>query len=100
MNSQPNIKERNTFGIANHSDILGSHLQERTLSLEDYKRGSLNENRDRNKEYKLLVDHRTLEALYEKKTINAIVSFQRRTTGNFAVARIYQPTKAFYESND
>lgn len=88
---------RNTFGLIDpltkkrYEDILSAHLQLLYLSFETWNEcGSLAESRDRNKDYAILIDHATLKELIQKGTIPCIVSFQRRTTGNYAVVRLFK----------
>ncbi len=78
-----------------YPDILGSHLQAMRIDIADYFLGDglIAETRDRKKSYKLLLDHATLKTLLQLGSIDAMVSFQRRTNGNFAVARLFDTNR-------
>ena len=91
---------RNTFGIIDpankerYDDILGSHLELRTILFEEwYESGYIQESRDRKKPYRLLLDHKTAKELIQLGMITAMVSFQRRDDGCYAVARLFDPKK-------
>lgn len=91
---------RNTFGILDPStgkkyeDIIGSHLQLRRLSLEEWLEvGYIAESKDRQKLYKILLDFATQRELLQKNLIEVLVSFQVRTDGCYAVARLFDVNK-------
>jgi hypothetical protein len=91
---------RNTFGILDpqtkqrYTDIISSHLQLRRLSFDDwFIVGRIAESRDRNKEYKLLIDHNLKKKLCQDLIVDVLVSFQVRNDGYYAVARIFDVNK-------
>lgn len=93
-------KDRNSFGVVDPStqqkyeDIIGSHLEVRSLQLEEWLLdGSIAESLGKQKSYKLLLDHKAAKALAKDGRIDAIVSFQARTSGLFAVTRLFDPKK-------
>jgi hypothetical protein len=93
---------RNTFGIYDpatkdrYDDILGSHLELRTILCEEwYENGYIHESKDRIKPYRLLLDHKTAKHLIQDGLIKAMVSFQRRDDGCYAVARLFDSTKVY-----
>lgn len=93
-------KERNTFGILDpdtgqkYPDILSSHIEARTLQLEDWLFvKSITESAGRKENYKLLLDHKALKKLLRQGYLDAIISFQKRTSGLFAVVRIFDKNK-------
>lgn len=90
---------RNTFGLVDkltgerYTDIISSHLELRYLSIDEYIKGSIRESKDRQKNYLLLLDHKTTVKIFEANKqrlteIPVIISFQRRTTGLYAVTRL------------
>lgn len=91
---------RNTFGLYDpstkqkYADILGSHLQLRRLLLEEWlENGYILEHKDRHKRYKILLDFATQRQLLRDGIIDVLISFQRRTTGNYAVCRLWDASK-------
>lgn len=95
-----NLSVRNTFGITNpltkqrYDDILNSHLELRRLLLEEWLIDKkIAESKDRKKEYVVLLDFATQRKLLQNGIIDVLVSFQRRTTGNFAVVRLWNSAK-------
>jgi hypothetical protein len=91
---------RNTFGILDketgkrYADIISSHLQLRRLSFDDwFIVGRIAESKDRNKEYKLLIDHALKKKLCQELVVDVLVSFQIRKDGCYAVARIFDVNK-------
>ena len=96
MNSRPqlnNLPEANiSFSIKGRSDILSSHLELRRIQLEEWLEDRyIAESRDRQKEYKLTVEHKALKQLVKFGEVEALVSFQRTKHGNYAVARLWEP---------
>lgn len=83
-------KARNTFGIVGHTDIISAHLQARYISMDDFEKGYITESADRRKPYKLLLDYKTEKALKDNKEAAALVSFQVRKDGCYAVARLWK----------
>ena len=80
-----------TFSIKGRQDIL-SHLELRRIQLEEWLEDRyIAESRDRQKEYKLTVEHRALKQLVKFGEVEALVSFQRTRHGNYAVARLWEP---------
>lgn len=101
MSNSPPKPIRNTFGIYDpstkkrYTDILGSHLQLRRLLLEEWLEiGSIAESKDRQKDYKILLDYQTQRALAEHKLIDVIVSFQHRKDGCYAVCRLWDASRS------
>lgn len=80
------------FSIKGRSDVLSSHLELRRIQLEEWLEDRyIAESRDRQKEYKLTVEHKALKQLVRFGKIEALVSFQRTRHGNYAVARLWEP---------
>lgn len=80
---------RDTFGI-NYTDVISASIDTAILLSEDFDRGHL---RFRNKDYILHCDpdvRRTLGLYGEAKVI---ISYQERTTGYYALARLYRDSK-------
>lgn len=93
-------KERNTFGILDpatgqkYPDILSAHIEARTLQLEDWLFvKSITESASRKENYKLLLDHKALKKLLQQGYLDTIISFQKRTSGLFAVVRIFDKNR-------
>lgn len=91
---------RNTFGIIDketgqkYPDILVSHLELRSISFAEWFLDKyIAESADRKKSYRLLLDHKTAKELVQHGSIDAIVSFQLRTDGGYAVARLFDPKR-------
>lgn len=81
-----------TFSIKGRSDILSSHLELRRIQLEEWLEDQyIAESRDRQKEYKLIVEHKALKQLVKFGEVEALVSFQRTQHGNYAIARLWEP---------
>jgi hypothetical protein len=87
---------RNTFGIIDpatkekYPDLISSHLELRSLYYDEwFIDGYIAESRDRKKNYKLLLDHRTAKELVQLGSIDAMISFQLRNNGAFAVVRLF-----------
>lgn len=92
---------RNTFGIINpltaerYPDLIASHLELRRISFNDwFVYQTITESADRQKPYKLLLDHKTAKTLIQQKEIKVLISFQHRKDGCYAVARTFDPNKA------
>lgn len=98
MKPLPNNVIRNTFGLRDsetqqkYEDIISAHLENRILSLSSLKESNyiIAETRDRNKLYTVLLDSKAEQALKQGETTKAIISFQVRTNGCFAIARLFQ----------
>jgi hypothetical protein len=91
---------RNTFGIIDpltakkYPDLLSSHLELRRITFNDwFVYQTITESADRQKPYKLLLDHKTAKTLIQQKEIKVLISFQHRTSGCYAVARTFDPNK-------
>lgn len=91
---------RNTMGLYDpatgkrYEDIISAHLQLRTLSFDEwYLDRTVRESRDRQKLFLLLIDFALQKELTMKGSATVMISFQIRTTGCFAVARLYDKTK-------
>lgn len=81
-----------TFSIKGRQDVLSSHLELRRIQLEEWLEDRyIAESRDRQKEYKLTVEHKALKQLVKFGEVEALVSFQRTRHGNYAVARLWEP---------
>jgi hypothetical protein len=96
---------RNTFGILDketgkqYEDVKVFHLELRRISFDEWFIDKyISESADRKKNYKLLLDHRAAKELVQQGSIEAMVSFQLRTDGAFAVARLFDPSKAINRS--
>lgn len=78
-----------TFSVKGRSDVLGAHLETRSISLEDWLQNQyIVENQDRQKYYKLRIEYKALRDLIRFGEIEALVSFQRTKHGNYAIARL------------
>jgi hypothetical protein len=92
------VEDREDFGIYNplgkkYADIISAHLQLRRLSTEDFYEGRIAESGDRGKNYRLSLDKETAESILKNGEVAALVSFQVRTSGYVAVARLYKTKK-------
>ena len=94
------LPPRNTMGLYDpqtkqrYEDIISAHLQLRTLSFDEwYPDRTIRESKDRQKLFLLLIDFNLQRELVKKGSATVMVSFQIRTTGCFAVARLYKQTK-------
>lgn len=97
---------RNTFGIIDpatdekYPDILSCHLEARSLQLEEFLiDGHIAEALGRQKQYKLLLDHKAFKQLIQKGYIDALISFQVRTTENVAVVRLFDKNKVMKQDS-
>lgn len=90
FNSSQSIEP--VFSIRGRSDVLSSHLELRRIQLEEWLEDRyIAESRDRQKEYKLTVEHKALKQLVKFGEVEALVSFQRTKQGNYAIARLWEP---------
>ncbi len=94
------LSPRNAMGLfypgtkKRYEDIISAHLQLRTLHFEEwYFDKAIRESRDRQKLYTLLIDFNLQKELVKEGRAAVMVSFQVRTTGCFAVARLWKETK-------
>lgn len=89
--AKPIPQTRNTFG-KNYPDVISAYLSLRSLTVADIftDGGHIQEDSDRGKSFKLLLDNEAMKALAKQGRIAAIISFQVRTTGCFAVARLFK----------
>jgi hypothetical protein len=93
---------RNTFGIIDpltaerYPDLIASHLELRRITFNDwFVYQTITESADRQKPYKLLLDHKTAKTLIQHKEIKVLISFQHRKDGCYAVARLFDANKAY-----
>ena len=100
LSTTSTLPPRNTMGLyipgtkEKYPDIVSAHLQLRTLSFDEwYLNRTIRESRDRQKLFMLLIDFNLQRELTQKGSATVMVSFQIRTTGCFAVARLYEETK-------
>ena len=83
-----------SFSIKGRKDILSSHLELRRIQLEEWLENHyIAESKDRQKEYKLIVEQKALKQLVKFGEVEALISFQRTQRGNYAVARLWEPKK-------
>ena len=92
---------RNTFGIVDpatkelYKDIISAHLEARSLQLEEFLiDGHIAEALGRQKQYKILMDHKAFKQLVMKGYIDALISFQVRKTESVAVVRLFDKNRA------
>lgn len=84
---------RETFGIINprtgnlYPDLVAYHVEYRTFDAMELLDGSIFSDEV---EYKLHMDSALKRILKEDKAQRVIISFQQRTTGNIALARVYK----------
>lgn len=84
---------RKTFGIYDpqtnkrYDDIISSFLMTKQLSLNDIHNGTISPDRSLTK-YILHVDNNAELAIKRHGILRCIISFQTRTTGKYAIARI------------
>ena len=97
---------RDTFGIVDpatgkqYADIIKAFLELRTFCKECLSYGHITS--QTGTEYKLFMDsalRRKLHCLAMEDRISVVVSFQQRTNGLFAMARIANPTKVANHTN-
>lgn len=92
MNNSTKPLIRETFGIIDgktgklYSDILSYALEREILTDETLLPNSVKYRK--NLCYILQMDSRLRRALRTEKMVNVIISYQRRTTGNIALARL------------
>lgn len=84
---------RDSVGMLKHN-IKEAFLFSKILTLQDLEKGTLLSPNKRGEEYILVTDSKLRSALHNKGSISAIISFQRRTEGNFAVARLWEASRA------
>ena len=72
-----------------YSNIKDYFLTNRILYLADFIKGSINSPNKQNQPYQLNVDKNLREELIRYGKAYAIISFQRKTEGFFAVARLF-----------
>lgn len=84
---------RNTMGI-DYPDIISAHLQLRRITEADFCSYTIAESKDRHKSYTLLIDFPVLAAIKQTGEASCLVSFQVRTSGCFAVARLWDELRA------
>lgn len=80
---------RDTFGIQ-YEDILSASLDISTILSEDFDRGHI---RFKNKDYILHCDPTVRKTLGMYGEAKCIISYQERTTGYYALARLYRNSK-------
>jgi hypothetical protein len=84
---------RQTFGIAGHSDVVKASLDVRTIYDIDYNNRLLHY---KGKDYILHCDNHVRQTLNNEGSAYCLVSYQERTTGFYAFARLYRssPSKS------
>lgn len=80
---------RDTFGIE-YNDVLHASINVATILAEDYDRKHI---RFRNKDYILHCDPDVRKTLGMYGEAKVIISYQERTTGYYALARLYRDSK-------
>lgn len=78
---------RQTFGITGHTDIVKASLDVRTIYDTDYSNRLLNY---KGKDYILHCDNHVRQTLKNEGSAYCLVSYQERTTGFYALARLYR----------
>jgi hypothetical protein len=83
---------RETFGILDsngemYSDIIGASLQNRIIDINTLHRGFLTLG---SYKYTIHCDLETFQTICNENEAYCVVSFQRRTTGNYAMVRKYK----------
>lgn len=90
-----NSNFRETFGILDpntskmYEDIIGASLQNRMMRIDHLEKGYLILG---SSQYLIHVDKETLREILYSNEAYCVVSFQRRTTGNYAMVRKYKPS--------
>lgn len=80
---------RQTFGITGHSDIIKASLDVRTLYDVDFDKRHINY---KGRDYILHCDNHVRQTLKNEGSAYCIVSYQERTTGFYALARLHRTT--------
>lgn len=83
---------RDSVGMMKHN-IKEAFLLSKILTPQDLERGTLLSPNKRSEEYILVADSKLRNALCNKGVASVIISFQRRTEGNFAVARLWESSR-------
>ena len=81
---------RDTFGITGHNDIISASLDKRTLYSGDFDNRYIN---FKNKDYILHCDAAVKQTLGLYGSAECLISYQERTTGFYAMARLYRSAK-------
>lgn len=85
---------RETFGILKtngkpYKDIIGAYMRAQIVNVCDLHRGFLRPNPNE-AIYAIHTDSETFNRINAENEAYCVVSFQRRTTGNFAMVRLYK----------
>lgn len=89
---------RDTFGIIDpetgkqYKDVLSAFIKLEVIASSKLQFNSTITD-SRQNVYLLRMDSKTRKELKEAKVIQVIVSYQKRTDGNYAMARIYEPNE-------
>lgn len=91
MNSNPTIMRnfRETFGIIGknnirYRDILEAYIEARIISVNDLYIGFLKDI------YQIHIDNKAYKEIMQNNEAKCIISYQKRTTGNFAMIRLFK----------
>jgi len=85
---------RETFGILKrngekYKDIIGAFMVARIVSVNDLHSGFLRPSPNE-PIYAIHTDWETFKEIMDNNEAQCVISFQRRTTGNFAMTRLYK----------
>jgi len=89
---------RETFGILKtngekYKDIIGAYIDSRIVSINDLHAGFLRPSKN-DYIYTIHTDAETFHTIMNENEAHCVISYQRRTTGNFAMVRLYKPELA------
>lgn len=89
---------RETFGILKrngekYKDIIGAYISQRIVNINDLHAGFLRPVKNE-AIYTIHTDSETFHKINEENEALCVISFQRRTYGNFAMVRLYKPELA------
>lgn len=90
---------RDSVGNMKHN-IKDAFLLSKILYLEDLVDGILYSPNKSHTPYKLIADSALKSKLYNEGKASCLISFQRRTEGNFAVARLWTENRAKKNTNN
>ena len=85
---------RETFGILKtngqkYKDIIGAYITKQVVSVNDVHKGFLRPTKN-SPIYAIHTDWETFSYIMDNNEAYCVISFQRRTNGNFAMVRLYK----------
>jgi hypothetical protein len=85
---------RDTFGILKrngekYKDVIGAFIVQRIVSINDLHSGFLRPSKNEGI-YTIHTDSETFKRINEENEALCVISFQKRTNGNFALIRLYK----------